>query len=141
MSLSNDGYNKVKIQRDTCCSKINNLKFNYNDIIPLEHYFLLTGAGDLNINDPSMIAPDVCFQITDATGQEFTRSEKCEYDLKRTVEVEEGQLEASFFGIDGKEIKFDIKGRKIVRVEGEGMSRNWEGTDRGDLLVEIVVVQ
>jgi hypothetical protein len=103
--------------------------------------FFATGAGDLNINDPSMSAPDVCFQIADAPGQEFIRSERCEYDLKLTVEVEEGQLEASFLGIDGKEIKFDIKGRKIVRVKGEGMPRNWEGTDRGDLLVEIVVVQ
>ena len=101
--------------------------------------FFATGAGDLNINDPSMIAPDVCFQMADATGQEFTRSEKCEYDLKRTVEVEEGQLEVSFLGIDGKEIKFDIEGREIVRVEGEGMPRNWDGTDRGDLFVEIVV--
>ena len=98
--------------------------------------FFAPEAGDLNINDPSMIAPDVCFRMADATGQEFTRCEKCEYDLKRTVEVEEGQLEVSFLGIDGKEIKFEIEGRKIVRVEGEGMPRNWEGTNRGDLLVE-----
>ena len=101
--------------------------------------FFAPEAGDLSINDPSMIAPDVCFRMVDVPGQDFTRSESCEYDLKRMVEVEEGQLEASLFGIDGREIKFEIEGRKFVRVEGEGMPRNWEGTDRGDLLIEIVV--
>jgi hypothetical protein len=100
--------------------------------------FFATEAGDLNINDDSMVAPDVCFRIVDAPGQNFSRCES-RYDLKRTLEIEEGQLEVSFTGIDGKEIKFEIEGRKYVRLPGEGMPRNWEGTNRGDLIIDLVV--
>ena len=100
--------------------------------------FFATEAGDLNINDDSMVAPDVCFRVVDAPGQEFSRCES-RYDLKRTLEIEEGQLEVVFTGIDGKEIKFEIEGRKCVRVPGEGMPRNWEGTNRGDLIIDLIV--
>ena len=99
--------------------------------------FFSVGGGDLSINDP-LNAPDVCFQMVDAPGQEFVRDKL--YNLKCKVEIEEGQYEASVLGIDGKEITFEIGGRKRVRLFGEGMSRDWEGRNRGDLLVDIVVV-
>lgn len=99
--------------------------------------FFATEAGDLNINDASVVSPDVCFRMVDAPGQEFSRCDS--YDLKRTLEIEEGQIEVSFMGIDGKEINFEIEGRKQVRLPGEGMPRNWEGTNRGDLIIEFIV--
>ena len=100
--------------------------------------FFASEAGDFDINDPSMIAPDVCYRMVDVAGQQFIRAASV-YDLKGTVEVEEGQLNASLLGIDGKEISFEIEGRKQVRLPGEGLSRNWEGTNRGDLIIDIIV--
>lgn len=100
--------------------------------------FVAVEAGDLNINDSSLVAPDVYFRLVDAAGQDFVRSDSCVHDLKATIEIEEGQFEGSITSIDGKEIKFEIAGRQYVCIPGEGMPRDWEGLNRGDLIVEVI---
>ena len=66
---------------------------------------------------------------------------RCEnlYDLRKTIKVKEGEsISVSFEGIDGKEIKVEIGGSKEIRLSGQGMPRNWDGSERGDLVIEIV---
>ena len=99
--------------------------------------FTASEAGDYDINDDSVTAPDVCYRMVDAPGQEFARLDSI-YDLKRIVEVEEGNREIIFEGIDTKEIKVEILETNCVRIPGAGMPRDPEGGSRGDLIIEIV---
>jgi hypothetical protein len=76
--------------------------------------------------------------LTDKLGQDFVRCENL-YDLKKTVEMEEGQsMLLSFEGIDGKEIKVDIGGSNEIRLSGQGMPRNWDGLERRDRVIDII---
>jgi len=100
--------------------------------------FFAPEAGDMSIMDPSPIPPDVCYRLVDAKGQDFVRCHNL-YDLRRTVEIGDGQSEASIKGIDGDEITFKIAGEKQIRIEGKGMPKDWEGTKRGDLIVELLI--
>ena len=87
---------------------------------------------------PSPIAPDLYFILVDKPGQGFVRCENL-YDLRKTIKVKEGEsISVSFEGIDGKEIKVEIGGSKEIRLSGQGMPRNWDGSERGDLVIEIV---
>jgi hypothetical protein len=104
--------------------------------------FIELEAGELIMDTmfPSLISPDVYFILADKPGQEFVRCENL-YDLRKTVEVEEGQsMSLSFQGIDGKEIQVEIEGSNEIRLSGQGMPRNWDGSDRGDLVIDIVTV-
>lgn len=92
----------------------------------------------MSIMDISTVAPDVCFRLVDAEGQNFVRCSN-KYDLRCTEEVEEGQLEASVKGVDGEEIMFNIAGTKQVRIPGKGMPKDWEGKYRGDLIIDLVI--
>jgi DnaJ-class molecular chaperone len=41
-------------------------------------------------------------------------------------------------GVDGREVKFEIEeGGRQVRILGEGMAKDWEGKERGDLIIDI----
>lgn len=101
--------------------------------------FITPEGGSLDINVMSSMCPDVYFRLVDAEGQEFTRSEKNKYDLMRRVDVEEGQTNLVFTGIDGCEIKVEIeRGEGSQRLVGHGMPRIWDGTNRGELIVEFV---
>jgi DnaJ-class molecular chaperone len=101
--------------------------------------FMATEAGSLDINVPSNVAPDVCYRLVDAEGQEFVRSKTYKYDLMTNVEVEEGQLEATIQGIDGQDIIVEVLDQKRVRIPGHGMPKDWQGINRGDLIVTITL--
>jgi len=100
-------------------------------------FFTASEAGDYDINDDSITPPDVCFRMVDAPGQDFSRLDSI-YDLKRIVELEDGEREITFKGVDGKEIKVEIAETNHVRIPGAGMPRTAEGGNRGDLIVEVV---
>jgi hypothetical protein len=78
--------------------------------------------------------PDVYFRIVNEDG-EFKREGI--YDLRKFVDIEEGELEGNVEGINGNLIPFRIGKEKFIRIVGEGMSRNWIGNDRGDLIIEL----
>jgi hypothetical protein len=101
--------------------------------------FSVPEGGSLDINFATSVCPDVYYRLVDVEGQEFKRSLGNLYDLTRRVEVEEGQTKVSFVGIDGSEIQVEIDGKKeSQRLLGHGMPRNWDGTSRGDLILEFV---
>jgi DnaJ-class molecular chaperone len=78
----------------------------------------------------------VYFRLVDAPGQMFVRG-RSPYDLKMKAEVEEGQLEVVVKGVDGEDIKVDISGQTCINVPGKGMPQDWQGGDRGDLIIEV----
>jgi DnaJ-class molecular chaperone len=55
------------------------------------------------------------------------------------VEVEEGQLETIIEGIDGQLITVEVLDQQRVRIPGHGMPKDWQGKDRGDLIVIITL--
>ena len=101
-------------------------------------FFVAREGGSLNINYLTLVFPDVYFRLVDMVGQEFRRSLENVYDLKRKMEVAEGQTKVEFTGIDGAEITVEIEGKSFCRLQGHGMPRKWDGSDRGDLLIEFV---
>lgn len=102
-------------------------------------FFVARDGGSLNINVLSLVFPDVYFRMVDMEGQEFKRSLENVYDLKRRMEIAESQTIVVFKGIDGAEITVEIEGKSSsCRLRGHGMPRKWDGSDRGDLLIELV---
>jgi hypothetical protein len=100
--------------------------------------FFVGEGGDEGILEEWVTAPDVAFRLVDADGQRFRRFDK--WDLQTEFQRgEEACGEGFVVGIDGREVKFEIEeGGREVRIEGEGMSKDWEGKQRGDLIVELV---
>jgi hypothetical protein len=104
--------------------------------------FCVPEGGNLDINFNTPICPDVYYRLVDAEGQEFKRRVGHLYDLKRRVEIAVGQQRVAFMGIDGTEIQVEIiKGEQFQRVAGHGMPRKYDGTNRGDLILEFVTIK
>jgi hypothetical protein len=130
----------VQISMTYSRPKIQKIQLQRHHIPGMLFIELEAGEFIMDTKFPSPIAPDVYFILVDKPGQEFVRCENL-YDLKKTVEVEEGQsMSLSFEGIDGKEIKVEIGGSNEIRLSGQGMPRNWDGSERGDLVINVVIV-
>jgi DnaJ-class molecular chaperone len=100
--------------------------------------FFVAEGGDEGILEEWTAAPDVAFRLVDADGQQFMRVDK--WDLQTEFHQGGGDCEEGFVvGIDGREVKFEIEeGGRQIRIEGEGMPKDWEGKQRGDLIVDLV---
>jgi len=102
-------------------------------------FFIYTEGGSLNINDPTHVFPDVYYQLVDAPDQEFVRCRDNLYDLKREIKIHEGETVVSFEGIDGEAITVEFEnGESEVTIKGKGMARDYEGSSRGDLVLNLV---
>ena len=101
-------------------------------------FFVCAEGGSLDINDPSGVFPDVYYQIVDKPNQEFVRCGN-DYDLRKEVAVSDDETLVSFKSVDGDIIEVDLEAGELqVRIAGKGMSRDYEGVSRGDLILDIV---
>jgi hypothetical protein len=100
-------------------------------------FFVYLEGGNVDINDPCDRLPDVYYQIVDASNQNFVRCENV-YDLKMDIMASEGQTEVSFEGIDGERITACVEGHSQILIKGKGMSRDYEGSSRGDLIINLI---
>jgi DnaJ-class molecular chaperone len=94
-------------------------------------FFVAEGGDESVLCDGT---PDVAFRLVDSPGQRFERVGR--WDLQTSFHGACG--DGVVVGVDGREVRFEIEegGRQVI-ILGEGMAKDWEGKERGDLIIDI----